>query len=137
MTALRRTEKEKTDYEKPEDRHPVTDPPTQKNETMQTQPCNLNICLCKKKNPQAPRIYKSSSLSLMRGSRPGECSSRFSSLTWRRCRQQRHWQRRQQRRRQGRSSSASSEGGSGSRSYSTGGADSSPMFLHQSIQANG
>ena len=51
MTALRRTEKEKTDYEKPEDRHPVTDPPTQKNETMQTQPCNLNICLCKKNEP--------------------------------------------------------------------------------------
>ena len=116
------------DYEKPEDRHPVTDLPTQKNETMQTPPCNLNIC--QKKNPQTPRIYKSSSLSLMWGSKRGECSRRFSALTWRRCRQQR-----QQRRRQGRSRSASSEGGGGSRSYSTGGADSSPMFLRQSIQA--
>ena len=97
MTALRRTEKENTDYEKPEDRHPVTDLPTQKNETMQTPPCNLNIC--QKKNPQTPRIYKSSSLSLMWGSKRGECSRRFSALTWRRCRQQRHWQQRQQRRR--------------------------------------
>ena len=85
----------KTDYEKPEGRHPVTEPPTQKNnETVQTQPCNLNICLCKKK-PQTPRIYKSSSLSMMRGSKPGECSRRFLALTWRRCRQQQRQQRRQ------------------------------------------
>ena len=58
MTAPRKTAKEKTDYEKPEDRHPVTDPPTRKNnETVHTQPCNFNIYFCKKNPPNAQILF--------------------------------------------------------------------------------
>ena len=93
----------------------VTDPPTQRS----MKPCKPNPATYafEKKNSQTPKIYKSSSISLMRGPKLGECSRRFLALTWRRCRQQR-----QQRRQQGRSSSASSVGSGGSRGYSTGGA---------------
>ena len=125
MTALRRTEKENADYEKPEGRHPVTDLPTQKNETMQTPPCNLNVCRCKKRSPNRsestnpPPYHRCGAQSVENarvGSPPRPGGDAGSSGT---------------------GSSASSEGGGSSRSYSTGGADSSPMFLRQSIQANG